>query len=221
MDERIINILKKINALGYDAFLVGGSSRDYLLSKQFNDVDITTSASPNIISSLFNVVSNAGKSFGSLKINYEGLIAEITTFRKEKYNFKSIYPQIEHFVISINEDYIRRDLTINAIYIDKDLKIYDPANGLCDLKKKRLVFIGDANLRIKEDPTRIFRILKFKYKLNFKIPLYLRKIIKKNTNEISRLSKEKYEKEIENLKEYLTDKKIQKLLKKYKICYNK
>ena len=221
MDIRIIEILKKISDKQYKAYLVGGSSRDYLLNKEFTDIDIATNAPISFLEENFEIVSLTGKCFGSLKINYKNLIAEITLFRQESYDFKSIYPHIEKYVNSLQEDYLRRDLTINAIYIDYNLNVYDPSNGLKDLRCKRLRFINNPDLRIKEDPTRIFRIIKFQFQLGFKIPFSLQKVIKNNHLAILRLSKDKYEKEINSLKKYLNEKQLLKTLKKYKINYNK
>lgn len=220
MKQSIIEILQRIENAGYQAYLVGGACRDYLLHLPIADIDIATNAPADKIASLFEVVSTSGVHFGCIKIKYQEIVAEITTFRQEKYDYHSIYPEVSHFVSTYQEDYIRRDFTINAIYIDANLKIYDPANGCKDLKKRRIRFIGDAKTRILEDPTRIFRLLRFQQRLHFHIPYALKKIIMQNKKEIQRLSKTRYYKEVAALEQMIGSRKTKKILKKYKICYN-
>lgn len=83
------------------------------------------------------------------------------------------------FVKDIKDDYLRRDFTINAIYIDMNGKIHDFANGLDDLKKKIIRTIGDSCVRFKEDPLRILRALRFAIQLDFTLAPELKEAIKR------------------------------------------
>lgn len=215
MDARIKEILLKINKEGYQAYLVGGSSRDELMDCPYLDVDIATNAHPEIIESLFEVVSNKGKMFGNIKVKYKNLLAEITTFRLEEYHYPNSYPKIKEFLDDWKEDAVRRDFKLNAIYLDANENIYDCFNGLQDLKAKIIDFIKEPNKRILEDPSRIFRGLRLKGKLNFSFSKKTKQAILENINEIKRLSNHKLAYEIKKTYDECGIKQTNQLFKEY------
>lgn len=215
MDARIKEILLKINKEGYQAYLIGGSSRDELLNHPYLDVDITTNAHPKVIESLFEVVSNKGKMFGNIKVKYKDLIAEITTFRLEEYHYPNCYPKIKAFLNDWKEDAIRRDFKINAIYLDANEKVYDCFKGLQDLNAKVINFIKEPKERILEDPSRILRGLRLKEKLNFTFSKATKQAILENINEIKRLSKSKLAYEIKKTYDECGIKQTNQLFKEY------
>ena len=196
MDNRVIEIINLIKKEGYDAYLVGGGCRDELLGIPYFDIDITTNAHPDVIINLFEVKSDKGKPFGNVKIVYKGLEAEITTFRKETYYYPSVYPKIQGFCKTIKEDYVRRDFTVNALYMDENQKVIDPCNGLKDLHNKTLDFILNPQIRIKEDPSRILRAIRLKEKLKFEFSKKTKQAILENVEQMLRLSKNKLANEI-------------------------
>lgn len=218
METRIKEILQIIEKAGYEGYLVGGSSRDELLNRHYDDVDITTNAPINEMLDLFNIYSDKGLAFYNVKIDYDGMIVEITSFRKECYDDTSSgYPTITGYAKDIKEDAIRRDFTINAIYLDKDNKIHDPFNGLSDLNNKLIRFIGDPITRIKEDPTRILRALRFKESLGFKLEENTYKAIKDNLNYLLKLPITKLAREIKKTYDELKKSKANKIFKEMKI----
>ncbi len=215
MIKKICEVITKINKLGYKAYLIGGSSRDYLLSRSFLDVDITTNAPINILEANFKVIDEKGKSLGSIKIEYKNLIIEITRFRKESYDENNIYPHIE-FVNSEYEDALRRDFTINAIYLNIiNNQIIDPFNGLNDLMAFKVKFIGNPEDRIKEDPTRIIRALRISNKLNFNLENNTNIAIKENIKELKKIPIKKYQNEIIKTIQELGIEKAKKIFNEY------
>lgn len=168
-----LNIFKSLAKLfkenGFSLFMIGGTSRDYLLNLEVYDYDFVSDATPEDMKKFLPDANYHFEKYGSVKVKIDGVHVDITTFRKEEGYLDYRHPSKITYVKSIDEDYVRRDFTINAIYINKDMKVIDPSGGLVDLKNKTIRFIGDPETRIKEDPLRILRAERFKEKLNFKI----------------------------------------------------
>ena len=213
--SEVISIIKKGI---YKAYLVGGSSRDLLFARFFDDVDIATNAPLDFIYKNFKVVNEDGKSMGSIKINYKNIIIELTKFRTEKYLEKSTFPKIDKFVDDPLLDANRRDFTINAIYLDlTNNEILDPFDGVKDLFSFTLKFIGDPLTRIKEDPSRIIRGIRLAYKLNIKIDEKTNEAFKENISELDRLSTNRFNKEIEKMIEEIGENRTSSILEEYNI----
>lgn len=213
--SEVISIIKKGK---YKAYLVGGSSRDLLFARFFDDVDIATNAPLDFIYKTFKVVNEDGKSMGSIKINYKSIIIELTKFRTEKYLEKSTFPKIDKFVDDPLLDANRRDFTINAIYLDlTNNEILDPFDGVKDLFSFTLKFIGDPLTRIKEDPSRIIRGIRLAYKLNIKIDEKTNEVFKENISELDRLSTNRFNKEIEKMIEEIGENRTSSILEEYNI----
>lgn len=216
--KKICEIIKIFKKNGYLAYLVGGSSRDLLLSRDFDDIDLTTNAPLTFIKKNFNIESEEGIGLGSLKINYHQLIVEITLFRKEEYDYKSIFPKVKEFISDPYEDANRRDFTINAIYLDLTTnEIIDPFAGLKDLFSYQIRFIGDSEQRILEDPTRILRAIRLAYKLNFAIEEKSLEAILNHINELKRIKTSKFLKEIDKMEKEIGKEKTLKILNLYHI----
>lgn len=213
--SEVISIIKKGK---YKAYLVGGSSRDLLFARFFDDVDIATNSPLDFIYKNFKVVNEDGKSMGSIKINYKNIIIELTKFRTEKYLEKSTFPKIDKFVDDPLLDANRRDFTINAIYLDlTNNEILDPFDGVKDLFSFTLKFIGDPLTRIKEDPSRIIRGIRLAYKLNIKIDEKTKEAFKENISELDRLSTNRFNKEIEKMIEEIGENRTSSILEEYNI----
>ena len=216
--KRISEVISIIKRGKYKAYLVGGSSRDFIFSRDFTDIDIATNAPLDFLRKTFNVESEEGKSMGSIKINYKNLIMELTLFRKEKYDGKSIFPKIEKYINDEEEDALRRDFTINAIYLDTtNFNVVDPTDGVKDLFSFVVRFISDPVTRIKEDPTRIIRGIRLAYKMNFTIEENTQKAMIANIGELSRVSANKLKKEVDKMIEDFGEEKTFKILKEYNI----
>ena len=115
---KVLNVFKEHNI---DAYLVGGSSRDYLLYGEFSDIDICTKSIPNINKEVmkdYTLVNKDGLFYGVLKYNVFDFDVEITSLRKDGEYIKNRRPSYIEFTDSLYIDSLRRDFTINAIYID-------------------------------------------------------------------------------------------------------
>ena len=155
---------------GYKLFLVGGTVRDYLLDIPLEDMDAVSDATP---AQIVAFLPNADQTFahlGSLKYKDEnGIKFDITTLRKESAYLDSRHPSKITFVKDLKLDYVRRDFTINAMYMDRDLKIIDFCHGQEDLKNRTLRMVGNPDKRLKEDPLRILRAIRFHLMYKLKI----------------------------------------------------
>ena len=215
-NRKIIEVISIIKKAKYNAYLVGGSSRDLLYCRDFDDIDIATNAPLDFIKKTFKVKDNQGEKMGSVKITYKNTIMEITRFREDLYNKKTIYPEKVKFVNTPIEDAKRRDFTINAIYIDLTTnQLIDQYDGLKDLMAFQIKFIGDPKERIIEDPTRILRGIRLAYKLNFTIEENTKKAFIDNINELERISNNKYQKLILKMVEELGETKTARILQEY------
>ena len=180
---------------GFSIFEVGGSVRDELLGLESFDYDFATDATPDQIKKFLPDVSVTFAKYGCVKYKGEFGRAEITTFRVEDNYDDYRHPNTIRFVKSIEEDYLRRDFTINAIYKDINGKIIDPANGISDIKNKLIRFIGEPEKRIKEDPLRILRAKRFASKLGFEIEANSLKAMENLSYLLEKLNPEKIKEE--------------------------
>jgi len=183
-------ILESFSFHGHHAYLVGGSSRDILLSKKTHDVDIATDAKPEKVIAIFNLkkVDPFTFKFGNVKTTINEIEVDITTLRTESLYEDLRHPEKIEFIKDPKLDSLRRDFTINAIYIDKDGVILDFHNGQQDLKDKVIRMIGDPVARVKEDPVRMLRALRFALTLNMKIEESLLSSIKMNQDLLNQVS---------------------------------
>lgn len=195
MDKIVKKILKKLKNNGFQAYIVGGYVRDYLLGKKSYDIDICTDALTKDLHKIFKGKSNK---YGGFNFNIQKYNIDITTFRKElKYDKRK--PIELKYIDSLEEDILRRDFTINAICMDKDGNIIDFVNGVNDLNKKVIKMIGKVDAKIKEDPLRILRAVRFASTLDFELENNLKLTIQKNSNLVSSLSSFKILQELEKI----------------------
>lgn len=160
-------IINKIKEHGFDAYFVGGSVRDYLMNKDIHDIDITTSATPEEIESIFPKTVPIGKEHGTINVLFNNSSYEITTFRTEEEYVNHRKPNGVVFVRDLYEDVKRRDFTINAIAMDEGYNIIDYFNGKADIKAENIKTVGHAVERFEEDALRIIRGLRFQSQLAF------------------------------------------------------
>lgn len=175
------------------AMFVGGCVRKYLTGQRIDDIDIATVLSTEEIKQKFKDtdvrVIETGVDHGSVTLLLNKSKFELTTLRKD------IKTDGRHAEIMITDDWLedsnRRDLTINAIYLDKNGKVFDPHDGQDDLKKKIIKFIGDPNKRIQEDYLRILRFIRFSIEYDSQLFSTTHEAIKLNLRGIKNLSKER------------------------------
>ena len=165
-----IELLGKIEELGGEALVVGGAVRDLLLGKEPHDIDITTNVNLDKIEAHFPAYDlGKSKTFGVIGIKYKGHIFEIAHYRTEAEYSDNRRPDEVKLVKSFEEDSKRRDLTFNALGLNKDGVIIDYHNGIEDLNNKIIKTVGDAKERFVEDALRILRTLRFSAKMGFSI----------------------------------------------------
>ena len=177
---------------GYRLYLTGGSARDYLLKREFIDFDLATDATPSEMKEFLPDFDYTYARFGNVHAKH----IDITTLRVEGEYQDYRHPNVVHFTKKLEDDYLRRDFTINAIYLDDQLKVYDFTNGVSDLKKKIISFINDPNKRVKEDPLRILRAERFAKKLGFTIEPNSLKAMQDNRRLLEKLNSNKIKEEI-------------------------
>ena len=127
---------------GFSSYLIGGSSRDFLLGKDFNDYDVTTNATPEDVKNIFDNVDDTFSKYGFVKLKINGTKFDLTTLRKETNYIDHRHPRVVEYVDDIKIDYLRRDFTINAIYIDSEMNIFDFSSCLSDLNNNLIRMIG-------------------------------------------------------------------------------
>ncbi len=203
MKQEIINILTILNDNGYEAYLVGGYVRDYLLGKESYDIDITTNAKPKEIMNIFKNYNPVSLEYGNVCIKTNKYKFEITTYRKDINYKNNRKPDEIVYIDNLDEDLLRRDFTINTICMDKNKKIIDKLEGKKDIKKKIIKTVGDPDFKFTEDALRMLRAIRFATTLNFKLDEEVEKSIKKNKNLIKKLS---YERKKEELNKIFTSK---------------
>jgi tRNA nucleotidyltransferase (CCA-adding enzyme) len=204
MDQKIIvfqQLAKLFEEYGFNLYLVGGTVRDYLLGLSLTDLDAVSDATPEQILK-FLKADDTFKRFGSLKYKTsDGVKFDITTLRIEKEYRDNRHPSEVVFIKDIAQDFVRRDFTINALYMDKNLKVYDYCHGQEDLNKRILRMIGEADQRIKEDPLRILRAIRFTLLFNLKIDDKLEKAMQNNIHLLSKITDAKIKSELAKIDE--------------------
>ena len=133
-------------------------------------------------------VNTSFSSLGSMSIKFDGVKVDITTLRKEDGYDDSRHPSKVEFVKNTSIDYLRRDFTVNAIYIDSNGNVIDHSSGIIDLKNKVIRMIGNPDTRFKEDPLRILRAIRFSFSLGFKLDKQIIDSIENNKGLLKKLS---------------------------------
>ena len=198
MNNKIRNVLLKLEANGFDAYVIGGYVRDYLLGRESFDVDICTNAKPNQIKEIFDLGSSTEDNYGRVYFKDSLYNYDITTFRREA-KYVDRKPTELDFINDINEDVSRRDFTINTIYMDKNGTIYDPFDGRVDLENKIIRCVGSINDKMVEDPLRMLRLIRFASSLNFEVEENLKNYVKQNKQLITTLSFNRKKEELDKI----------------------
>lgn len=196
---RGLELISALKSKMYEAYIVGGAVRDYLLNIDFKDIDIATNATPEEVLDIFKDldIDDRYASLGSVVIRENGFYYEITTFRNEeyvKYKIKDV-----HYSKKLVEDIIRRDYTINALALTPNLTIIDLVEGQKDLEKGIVRVIGSGKRRFQDDPSRILRGLRLVSKYNFSVETNTEKAMRKCRNCLKEISETKLISELENI----------------------
>ena len=164
--EYIIETLQKN---GYEAFAVGGCVRDMLNGDSPHDFDITTSAEPETVMSLFEKTVPTGIKHGTVTVIINGVPNEVTTYRTDGEYRDHRRPDSVIFVKSLREDLARRDFTVNAMAYNQKDGLKDFFGGREDIENRILRAVGEPGRRFYEDALRIMRLFRFSSVLGFDI----------------------------------------------------
>ena len=174
--DSALKVLYRLSKSGHRACLVGGAVRDLLLEIQPKDFDVATDATPEEVRALFKNSRIIGRRFRLVHIRFGRDIIEVATFRGHDEDSAKTELDTHGRILrdntfgDIEEDAIRRDFSVNALYYDiHDYSVLDYAGGLQDIEDKCLRMIGDAATRYQEDPVRMLRAVRFAAKLDFDI----------------------------------------------------
>ena len=183
-------------------FVVGGAIRDALLNREITDIDFATSLKPKTITEILNKENikfiDVGIDHGTVTAIINERKFEITTFRNDIFT-DGRHAQVS-FSNSLEEDALRRDFTINAMYLDKGGNLIDPKDGKTDLENRVVRFIGNPDERIKEDYLRILRYFRFLALFGDISPdPEVMKTIKANLDKLSIVSKERQWNELKSI----------------------
>ncbi len=217
MEKTIFNILDKLESKGYEAYIVGGYVRNFLLKRASQDIDITTSATPKEVIEILKEENPTTYEYGNIFIKNKEYDVEITTMREEYNYIDNRRPNKIKYITDLKQDLLRRDFTINTICMDKNGKIIDLLNGIQDIKKKTIKMVGNPKLRLKEDALRILRAVRFAANLNFKIEDSLKEAIKENKEYLKQISYERKKEELTKIFTSDNKKYVCKLLKELEL----
>ncbi len=185
-----LKVLYKLNDAGFDAYIVGGGVRDLLINLAPKDFDVATNANPEQVAKVFKNSRIIGRRFRIVHVHFGREIIEVSTFRAQasqstKIEGNSLARSVKHLDSAhnqsgmilrdnvygtIEEDAIRRDFTINALYYTvQGFIVQDFCHGMEDIQNRTLRMIGDPEQRYREDPVRILRAIRLACKLDFSI----------------------------------------------------
>lgn len=210
-------LIRLISKYGYEAYLVGGCVRDYIMGRECDDIDIACSAKPNQLEEILDRLNikyiETGIKHGTVTVHYKESCFEVTTFRTDGEYTDNRHPEKVSFVSSIDGDLARRDFTVNAIAFNEDKGFVDLYGGRKDIESNTIRAVGDADKRFKEDALRIMRAIRFQSVLGFDIEVNTKKAIFDNMDLLKNVSSERI---FVELKKLLSGKNVFKALVEYK-----
>ena len=169
LDKGAREIIRTLEDAGFSAYAVGGCVRDYLLGQIPKDIDLTTSATPEMVKELFPKTFDTGIEHGTVTVLWYGTGYEVTTFRTEGKYSDHRRPDHVEFSRSLEEDLSRRDFTINAMAYHPSKGLIDLFHGKEDLEKGIIRCVGKASERFEEDALRMLRAIRFAARFGFRI----------------------------------------------------
>jgi poly(A) polymerase len=176
ISDHALKVLYRLHKEGFDAYLVGGCVRDLLLGREPKDFDVVTNAEPEQIKKVFRNCRLIGRRFRLAHVHFGQEVIEVATFRGAgEANDEQVLNKEGRLVRdnvygTIEEDVWRRDFTVNALYYNiKDFSVVDYTGGMLDHQAAVLRLLGDPETRLREDPVRMLRAVRFAVKLGFSI----------------------------------------------------
>jgi tRNA nucleotidyltransferase (CCA-adding enzyme) len=214
IEENAGKVIKRLEAAGHAAYLVGGCVRDFLLGQEPQDWDVATSATPEEVLVCFadGRVLETGLKHGTVTVLLGDMPVEVTTFREDGHYLDNRRPERVTFVEDLKKDLARRDFTINAMACHPDKGLTDCFGGEADLRARRIRTVGNPDRRLKEDGLRILRALRFAATLDFEIDQQLSAAIHRNKDLLAKISAERIASELMKM---LPGKRISDILTAY------
>lgn len=176
ISQAALKVLYRLKDAGFQAHLVGGGVRDLLLGREPKDFDVATDATPEQVKEVFRNCRLIGRRFRLAHVHFGREIIEVATFRAAQPEPSADHQSDDGMILrdnvygSIEEDALRRDFTVNALYYNiQDFSVIDYADGVADLEAGMLRLMGDPETRYREDPVRMLRAVRFVAKLGFVI----------------------------------------------------
>ena len=188
IDPRVLRVLYRLIDAGHVAYLVGGGVRDLMIGRRPKDFDVATSAHPQEVRDLFRNSRLIGRRFRLVHVFFGQQNIEVATFRRRAEDVaESEDPLIRHDNTfgTPEEDAFRRDFTINSLFYNpRTFHVIDYAGGVADLEARLIRTIGDPEVRMREDPVRMLRAVRFAAKLGFEIEPATRAAIERHREDL-------------------------------------
>ena len=199
LPEDVKTIISALETAGHEAYAVGGCVRDSILGRTPEDWDITTSAKPVDIKSVFRRTVDTGIEHGTVTVLLGDRAYEVTTYRVDGEYRDLRHPAEVTFTSSLREDLQRRDFTINAMAYSESAGLVDLYGGRRDLEDRLVRCVGAPDDRFNEDALRILRAVRFAAQLDFGIENETREAVKRHAANLSAVSKERILTEVSKL----------------------
>jgi poly(A) polymerase len=192
IDPNVLKVLYRLIAADYAGYLVGGGVRDLMMGRRPKDFDVATSAHPQQVRDLFRNSRLIGRRFRLVHVFFGQQNIEVATFRRRAEDVaEGDDPMIRHDNTfgTPEEDAFRRDFTINALFYDpRSFEVIDYVGGVPDLHARLIRTVGDPEVRMREDPVRMIRAVRFATKLDFAIEPATRAAIERHCGDLAKSS---------------------------------
>lgn len=196
LPKSVNQIINSLRAAGHDAYAVGGCVRDALLGRVPQDWDITTSAKPEVVKSLFSRTVDTGIEHGTVTVMIGRVGYEVTTYRIDGEYTDGRHPNGVTYTDSLLEDLKRRDFTINAMAYNEERGLVDAFEGEKDLARNIIRCVGDARERFAEDALRMLRAVRFSAQLDFSIEEHTAQAVRELSGTLAKVSAERIQAEL-------------------------
>lgn len=197
--QNVLQILKTLNTAGYEAYIVGGCVRDFILNREPQDWDITTSALPEQIKALFPHTVDTGIQHGTVTVVCDKVNYEVTTYRIDGVYSDGRHPDEVSFTPNLEEDLLRRDFTMNAMAYHPQRGLQDPYGGKQDIADKQIRGVGEPAKRFQEDGLRMLRCVRFASQLGFDVEPATYTALQEHADLIEKISVERIHEELDKL----------------------
>jgi poly(A) polymerase len=195
LDADAVKVIARLRHMHHQAYFVGGCVRDLLLGAKPKDFDLATDAHPGEVRAIFRNCRLIGRRFRLAHVYFRGgKVIEVATFRKNPVDVGEDVPDSGDLLITrdnvfgtAEEDAVRRDFTVNGLFYEVSTgEVIDYVGGRADLEARRIATIGDPEIRMREDPVRLLRAVRFAARLGFTIAPDTFEAMRRHAGELAR-----------------------------------